>query len=104
MFLLLAEVYNPAAEYRNHIRLGVRWIIYMIKWPHDKLKEVKFKEKFARTLFLKFRVKLPDIEHHMFHFLDNQDEQRLVSPEFATHLKRKAINGSIGNPLAPRLP
>jgi glycosidase len=26
---------------------------------------------------------MADIEHHMFHFLDNHDEQRLASPEFA---------------------
>jgi len=24
-----------------------------------------------------------DIEHHMLHFLDNHDEQRLASPQFA---------------------
>jgi glycosidase len=27
--------------------------------------------------------RLSDIEHHMLHFLDNHDEQRLASPEFA---------------------
>jgi hypothetical protein len=26
---------------------------------------------------------LKDIENHMLHFLDNHDEQRLASPEFA---------------------
>jgi hypothetical protein len=26
---------------------------------------------------------MKDIEHHMLHFLDNHDEQRLASPEFA---------------------
>ena len=26
---------------------------------------------------------MADIEHHMLHFLDNHDEQRLASPEFA---------------------
>ena len=24
-----------------------------------------------------------DIEHHMLHFLENHDEQRIASPEFA---------------------
>jgi hypothetical protein len=26
---------------------------------------------------------MKDIEHHMLHFLENHDEQRLASPEFA---------------------
>jgi hypothetical protein len=26
---------------------------------------------------------MKDIEHHMLHFFDNHDEQRLASPEFA---------------------
>jgi hypothetical protein len=39
---------------------------------------------------------LADIEHHMLHFSDNHDEQRLASPEFAG-TKRKAVNGGIYN-------
>ena len=26
---------------------------------------------------------LADVEHHMLHFLENHDEQRIASPEFA---------------------
>ena len=33
--------------------------------------------------FLTFNDGMKDIEHHMLQFLDNHDEQRLASPEFA---------------------
>jgi hypothetical protein len=40
---------------------------------------------------------LADIEHHMLHFLDNHDEQRLASPNLQERHKREAVNGGIYN-------
>jgi hypothetical protein len=75
----LAEVYNPK-EYRNYIRLGKMDYLYDKVETYDKLKDV-IREIVARWIVC--HTKRIDIEHHMLHFLDNHDEQRLASPEFA---------------------
>ncbi len=78
---LLAEVYNPA-EYRNYIRLGKMDYLYDKVDLYDKLKEV-VQGKSLPDPISTIQKNIADIEHHMFHFLDNHDEQRLASPEFA---------------------
>lgn len=78
---LLAEVYNPN-EYRNYIRLGKMDYLYDKVETYDKLKDVIQGRSWPDDLSdIKYRMS--DIEHHMLHFLDNHDEQRLASPEFA---------------------
>jgi glycosidase len=78
---LLAEVYNPK-EYRNYIRLGKMDYLYDKVELYDKLKEI-VKGKSQTAPITNIQKGLADIEHHMLHFLDNHDEQRLASPEFA---------------------
>ena len=78
---LLAEVYNPK-EYRNYIRLGKMDYLYDKVETYDKLKDV-IKGKSSPDGLSDIQNGLADIEHHMLHFLDNHDEQRLASPEFA---------------------
>ena len=78
---LLAEVYNPA-EYRNYIRLGKMDYLYDKVAFYDKLKEV-VQGKSLPDPISDIQKSVADIEHHMLHFLDNHDEQRLASPEFA---------------------
>ncbi len=78
---LLAEVYNPN-EYRNYIRLGKMDYLYDKVDLYDKLKEVIHGKSLPDPIS-DIQNKLGDIEHHMLHFLDNHDEQRLASPEFA---------------------
>lgn len=78
---LLAEVYNPK-EYRNYIHLGKMDYLYDKVELYDKLKEV-IQGKSLPDPISNIQNGLADIEHHMFHFLDNHDEQRLASPEFA---------------------
>lgn len=78
---LLAEVYNPN-EYRNYINLGKMDYLYDKVAFYDKLKEV-VKGKSLPDPISEIQKSMADIEHHMFHFLDNHDEQRLASPEFA---------------------
>lgn len=78
---LLAEVYNPN-EYRNYIRLGKMDYLYDKVETYDKLKDVIQGRSWPDDLSdIKYRMS--DIEHHMLHFLDNHDEHRLASPEFA---------------------
>ncbi len=78
---LLAEVYNPK-EYRNYIRFGKMDYLYDKVELYDKLKEV-IQGKNWPDAISEIQNGFADIEHNMLHFLDNHDEQRLASPEFA---------------------
>ncbi|WP_291098106.1 MULTISPECIES: alpha-amylase family protein [unclassified Flavobacterium] len=78
---LLAEVYNPN-DYRNYIRLGKMDYLYDKVETYDKLKEV-IQGKSSPDGLSDIQNRMADIEHHMLHFLENHDEQRLASPEFA---------------------
>jgi glycosidase len=78
---LLAEVYNPN-EYRNYINLGKMDYLYDKVETYDHLKAVIQGKQLPDGLS-DIREHMDDIEHHMLHFLDNHDEQRLASPEFA---------------------
>jgi len=49
---------------------------------YDKLKEI-IQGKSNTDGISDIQKRMVDIEHHMLHFLDNHDEQRLASPEFA---------------------
>ncbi|MWB94862.1 alpha-amylase [Flavobacterium sp. GA093] len=78
---LLAEVYNPN-EYRNYIRLGKMDYLYDKVETYDKLKDVVRGKSWPDGLS-DIQKGMADIEHHMLKFLDNHDEQRLASAEFA---------------------
>jgi len=78
---LLAEVYNPN-EYRNYINLGKMDYLYDKVETYDHLKAV-IQNKTTPDGLSDIQRRTADIEHHMLHFLDNHDEQRLASPEFA---------------------
>ena len=78
---LLAEVYNPK-EYRNYIHLGKMDYLYDKVETYDKLKDVIQGRSLPDGLS-DIQNGMADIEHHMLHFLDNHDEQRLACPEFA---------------------
>jgi len=78
---LLAEVYNPN-EYRNYIRLGKMDYLYDKVETYDKLKDV-IRGKSSPDGLSDIQKGMADIEHNMLHFLDNHDEQRLASSEFA---------------------
>lgn len=78
---LLAEVYNPK-EYRNYIHLGKMDYLYDKVETYDKLKDI-IRGKALPDAISDIQNGMSDIEHHMLHFLDNHDEQRLASPEFA---------------------
>lgn len=78
---LLAEVYNPK-EYRNYIHLGKMDYLYDKVETYDALKAI-VKGQATPDRLVEIQNGLKDIENHMLHFLDNHDEQRLASPEFA---------------------
>jgi glycosidase len=78
---LMAEVYNPN-EYRNYIRLGKMDYLYDKVETYDHLKAVIQGKTWPDGL-TDIQNRMADIEHNMLKFLDNHDEQRLASPEFA---------------------
>lgn len=78
---LLAEVYNPA-EYRNYIRLGKMDYLYDKVEMYDSLKAI-IQGKAITDVIASVQTGMSDIEEHMLHFLENHDEQRIASPEFA---------------------
>lgn len=78
---LMAEVYNPK-EYRNYIKLGKMDYLYDKVETYDHLKAIIQGNAMPEPLS-DIQDGMKDIEHHMLHFLDNHDEQRLASPEFA---------------------
>jgi glycosidase len=78
---LLAEVYNPH-EYRNYIRLGKMDYLYDKVEMYDSLKAIMQGKANTDAIAL-VQAGMGDIEEHMLHFLENHDEQRIASPEFA---------------------
>ncbi|MDX3774179.1 alpha-amylase family protein [Chromatiaceae bacterium AAb-1] len=78
---LLAEVYQPHL-YRDYIRLGKMDYLYDKVEFYDSLKLV-MQGKGPTSALVETQQRMADIEHHMLHFLENHDEQRIASPEFA---------------------
>ena len=78
---LLAEVYNPK-EYRNYLHLGKMDYLYDKVEMYDSLKAI-IQERAPTDVIAQVQTGMTDIEAHMLHFLENHDEQRIVSPEFA---------------------
>ncbi len=78
---LLAEVYNPQ-EYRNYIRLGKMDYLYDKVEMYDSLKAI-MQGKATTDVIASVQAGMSDIDEHMLHFLENHDEQRIASPEFA---------------------
>jgi glycosidase len=78
---ILAEVYNPSL-YRDYIRKGKMDYLYDKVELYDTLKNIIQGHGSADHL-AGIMQGLSDIEHHMLHFLENHDEQRLASPAFA---------------------
>lgn len=78
---LLAEVYNPAL-YRDYLRKGKMDYLYDKVEFYDSLKHIMKGHGWTDHM-PKVQEGLMDIEHHMLHFLENHDEQRIASPDFA---------------------
>ncbi|RDV26198.1 alpha-amylase [Alteromonas aestuariivivens] len=78
---LLAEVYQPDL-YRDYLLLGKMDYLYDKVEFYDNLKWVMQGTGDAAAL-AETQQRMQDIEPHMLHFLENHDEQRIASPEFA---------------------
>lgn len=78
---LLAEVYNPSL-YHDYIRLGKMDYLYDKVELYDTLKNI-IQGHGSADHIEGIQNGLADIEHHMLHFLENHDEQRIPSRDFA---------------------
>jgi len=78
---LLAEVYNPDL-YRDYIFLGKMDYLYDKVALYDTLKNIMQGSGSTDNL-VAIQESVADIEHHMLHFLENHDEQRIASVDFA---------------------
>ncbi|SMO86403.1 Glycosidase [Saccharicrinis carchari] len=83
---LLAEVYQPDL-YRDYIHKGKMDYLYDKVDLYDTLKHI-MQGHGSTDNIAPILHKLADIEHHMLHFLENHDEQRIASPEFAGDAKK----------------
>lgn len=78
---LLAEVYQPHL-YRDYLQKGKMDYLYDKVELYDSIKHIMQGHGWTDHLPI-VQQGLADIEHHMLHFLENHDEQRIASPEFA---------------------
>ena len=78
---LLAEVYNPK-QYRDYLHLGQMDYLYDKVDFYDHLKLV-MQGKASTDRLVDIQAQFADIEHHLLHFLENHDEQRIASTPFA---------------------
>lgn len=79
--LLLAEVYNPDL-YRAYLHMGKLDYLYDKVGLYDTLKLIM--QGHWDADHIPYRMEeLQDIRSSMLHFLENHDEQRIASPEFA---------------------
>ncbi|MDF2179032.1 alpha-amylase family glycosyl hydrolase [Aliiglaciecola sp. CAU 1673] len=78
---LLAEIYTPPI-YRDYLHLGKMGYIYDKVGTYDALRAV-VEGKADTTPLPDLAKSLLDIQQHMLMFLENHDEQRIASPQFA---------------------
>lgn len=83
---LLAEVYNPN-EYRPYLHLGKMDYLYDKVQLYDTLRNIVTHEH-STDAIVAIQHSLADIAHCMLHFLENHDEQRIASPEFAGYAEK----------------
>jgi glycosidase len=83
--VLIAEVYNPTL-YRDYIWRGKMDYLYDKVGFYDSLRVIMQGKGNTKEL-VKIQSEMADIEHHMLHFLENHDEQRIASTGFAGDAK-----------------
>ena len=83
---LLAEVYNPNL-YRTYIHKGKMDYLYDKVEFYDSLKHIMQGHGWTDHIPV-VQKGMQDIEHQMLHFLENHDEQRIASPDFAGNAEK----------------
>ncbi len=84
--IFIAEVYNPAL-YRDYIFTGKFDYLYDKVGLYDTLRGVLAHEKSATGITQCWQL-LSDLNAHMLRFLENHDEQRVASEQFAGNAEK----------------
>jgi glycosidase len=84
--IFVAEVYKPHL-YQDYINIGKFDYLYDKVGLYDMLKAVLRGEQPASILSSSWKS-LNGLDKHMLRFLENHDEQRIATPEFAYEAKR----------------
>lgn len=79
--IFIAEIYNPS-QYRNYINEGRFDFLYDKVLLYDTLRFLLNGERSTADIH-EIQRNLEGINHHMLHFLENHDEQRIASRFFA---------------------
>ncbi len=79
--IFIAEIYNPA-QYKNYIQTGKFDYLYDKVQLYDTLRGLINNQRSAADIDPVQR-NLESINTNMLHFLENHDEQRIASPDFA---------------------
>jgi glycosidase len=79
--VFIAEIYNPD-QYSNYIRQGRFDYLYDKVLLYDTLRSLLKGERVTTDIH-QVQKRLEGINPHMLHFLENHDEQRLASRQFA---------------------
>lgn len=77
----IAEIYNPA-QYRYYVLKGKFDFLYDKVLLYDTLRLLIHGQKSTIDI-QNIQNSLQGIQRHMLHFLENHDEQRIASPQFA---------------------
>jgi len=79
--IFIAEIYNPS-QYRNYIHAGRFDYLYDKVLLYDTLRLLTNGQRSTANIG-EIQKNLEGINHHMLHFLENHDEQRIASSQFA---------------------
>ncbi|WP_193162004.1 alpha-amylase family protein [Microbulbifer hainanensis] len=79
--VLIAEIYTPE-RYRDYIRLGKMDYLYDKVGTYDAIRAV-MEGKGSTDQIAAVQQDLQDIAPYLLHFMENHDEQRIASKEFA---------------------
>ncbi|RKF15650.1 alpha-amylase [Alginatibacterium sediminis] len=79
--LVLAEVYQPEL-YRDYVQLGLMDCLYDKVDLYDTLKAI-ITQNAKPSLISRDQALYTDIDKNLLRFMENHDEQRIASPEFA---------------------
>ena len=79
--IFIAEIYNPD-QYRNYIQVGRFDYLYDKVLLYDTLRLLINGQRSSTDIF-QIQKRLDGINHQMLHFLENHDEQRIASKDFA---------------------
>jgi len=79
--IFVAEIYNPA-QYKNYLQTGKFDYLYDKVQLYDTLRGLINNQRSANDIDV-IQKSLEGINANMLHFLENHDEQRIASPDFA---------------------